>query len=151
MSAFPALGDFLGDDGPCPSSAVAKYGKFWFSVYNNKTCYGLITSPKLKFEDAKNFCEKSNGTLAMPKSPKLNDYLLKFINDMDPTYMPWLGIRKKNKDYFFLDDSKSNRQVLDHSLAQILSSPFCVIFSKGSGDWRQFDCDTELNYLCEWN
>ena len=95
------MGEDLAEDGSCPSTVVAKFAKFWFSVYNNETCYGLITSPKLKFEDANKFCERNNGTLAMPKSEKRNVFLLKFINDVDPKYMPWIGLIKYDQGYFF--------------------------------------------------
>ena len=145
-------------DGPCPATEVAEFGTHWFTVYEKKTCYAVLSQPKMIFKDAIKFCETRNGALAMPKSDEENKFLVTFMKDLDVDESVWLGIEKKDGSKTqYLDNTKVDKFYGKNKWADMFSvfrpSEFYVALDPdGRGQWQRERSGIEKKpFICEWS
>ncbi|XP_078594532.1 uncharacterized protein LOC144872343 [Branchiostoma floridae x Branchiostoma japonicum] len=65
------------------------------SIAFNHACYEFPTE-ELSFYDAQLYCEERNGTLAMPKTPAVDAYILGIIQYSGYEFGYWIGIENPN-------------------------------------------------------
>ncbi|KAK3783284.1 hypothetical protein RRG08_047739 [Elysia crispata] len=80
----------------CPEKAVETVGNKYFRVRND-TCFLFMTYDRVVYETASDKCKSNGGTLAMPKTKDVNDFLIQEIRSFDRSWQPmWIGMNDKD-------------------------------------------------------
>ena len=143
MYVSPALGLVLSVEQLCPKEALAVVGDdYYFKVFQD-TCYMFITYDKVVYESALRKCQQHGGTLAMPKTKAINDFLLRQMVDMSQTKPMWIGMHDKAAEGTMVWEDGSdvewdNFDWFTHGLFG--GSEDCVTLNPDDEEWHDHPC-----------
>ncbi|KAK3790286.1 hypothetical protein RRG08_034847 [Elysia crispata] len=134
----------------CPSGVLGMADPFYLQVYDG-SCYHFVKNKMRTFGDASADCRKYGGTLALPKTQSLNDYLTVQSSKQYKMLNPiWIGLHDlfKEKEFVWQDNSK-----MEWSNFAKGNGPDNNIFRRGLEDcvaidptddglWHDYQCNT---------
>ncbi|RUS80935.1 hypothetical protein EGW08_011316 [Elysia chlorotica] len=94
LFVWSASGANLTVDDACPPDALTVVGSKYFRVRGDY-CFLFMTYDKVVYEDARRKCMNNGGTLAMPKTKDVNDFLLEEIKSFGNPQTMWIGMHDK--------------------------------------------------------
>ena len=157
----------------CPPDLVERTDAFFLQVRDG-SCFYFVAKPdeRKSHGDAKADCEKDGGTLALPKTESLNDYLFDQISNTytDMSDEVWIGLNAKEEDGKFLwDDDGSELEWNNFAEGNgpenkgwlTLVEDCVIIDKKDKGAWHDYQCDNNLfawvtfnrsrkGYICQY-
>ncbi|GFR65239.1 collectin-10 [Elysia marginata] len=142
----------------CPKYMLHLAGLSRFSVFND-TCFLFVTYQSLAYEDAQRSCQFEGGTLAMPKTKPVNDFLIQEMRRRGFVEQMWIGMhdRVDEGSWMWEDGSDAadwgNMNFFNGGLFGDGSD--CMALDPLDGEWHDNRCytwgfNTELHYICQY-
>ena len=113
-------------------------------------CFQFFLNKRKTYSDANTDCTKDGGTLALPKTKSLNDYLTDtLVKDYSIYEETWIGLRYNGGDTRFLWEDNSELEWDNFAPGDGPDNDWltrndeeCVSIDPGdSGLWHDYDCD----------
>ena len=156
-------------DSTCPPGVLNSIGPHFLQVFN-ETCFHFVLYKWVSYGEASKACSKFGGTLALPKTKPLNDYLTdQLLNHYDISEDVWIGLHDKKEDTKFVWEDNSDLEWHNFAKRSGLNNPWlisgnedCVALDPGDeGQWYDYQCDSDLfswatrsnpkkSYICQY-
>ena len=86
----------------CPSSLVTDTDYRFFQVLDG-SCFYFVLYKLRTYEEARTDCRKHGGTLALPKTKLLNDFLTQWLRDRNERFREtWIGLHDREEETQFI-------------------------------------------------
>ncbi|KAK3790282.1 hypothetical protein RRG08_034844 [Elysia crispata] len=153
----------------CPPGVLSTESNIYLQVHEG-SCFRFVTYRMRDYNHASGDCRQDGGTLAMPKTQSLNDYLTEqWLNHYNIRSPVWIGLHDKVKETEFMweDNSKLGWSNFDKG-----NGPKNNIFRRGvedcvaidptkNGQWHDFQCKSNFvsvvtgsnpkkRYICQY-
>ena len=148
-------------DNSCPPGVLSATGsQSKFLQIWNKICFRFVISKRRTYNRANKDCMKDGGTLALPKTKPLNDFLAdQLLNNYGKSEEAWIGLHDKKEETKFVWEDNSD---LDwHNFAKgngpdndwlARGIEDCAAIDPGDqGVWYDFQCDSNLTWATRSN
>ncbi|RUS70726.1 hypothetical protein EGW08_021517 [Elysia chlorotica] len=145
----------------CPPNVLQNVkNSTYFRVLNN-TCFLFDTYSYVTYETARKMCLYSGGSLAMPKTKRINDFLLKQMEQISPLERMWIGMHDLENEgtWMWEDGSKvkswGNMAFFNDGWFGFVDN--CIALDASDGLWHDERCflvlfpDKKLPYICEYS
>ncbi|GFR78678.1 C-type lectin domain family 18 member C [Elysia marginata] len=144
----------------CPQSAVEIAGPELFRV-RGSTCYLFMTYDHEKYENTRLKCQQHGGTLAMPKTKTINDFLQLGMAELEQRGPMWIGLRYNvTTGSLVWSDGETvlwDNLDQDFKVRQKVSGEYCIVLYPGDGKWHPHLCSTGpwyssyMPFICEYS
>ncbi|KAK3783915.1 hypothetical protein RRG08_031778 [Elysia crispata] len=147
----------------CRPDALNRVPNKYFRVRNG-TCFLFMTYDKVVYETAGKKCQNSGGTLAMPKTKDINDFLLREMKKLNTDQPMWIGMNDKEEEgtVVWEDGSKvdawSNFDWINGGLFGVAED--CFALNPNNGKWHDYGCsnarilmlsrESKLPFICQY-
>ncbi|GFR65313.1 macrophage mannose receptor 1 [Elysia marginata] len=95
-------------DNTCPSELLNTTDRFFLQIHND-SCFHFVLGRKKNYQNANKDCLKDGGTLALPQTQFLNNYLVdQLLNHYNKSNEVWIGLHRgeQYKGFFWEDNSE---------------------------------------------
>ncbi|GFS27917.1 collectin-10 [Elysia marginata] len=140
----------------CSPQALYIAGPTYLSIFNN-TCYFFVTYHPVVYEDALRHCHYDGGSLAMPKTKPVNDFLIQEMRKRGYYKPMWIGMHSKAKggSWRWEDGSKVVPWGNMNWLNGFGLAEHCMALNSRDGQWHDMRCSAwflndELPYICQY-
>ncbi|KAK3776616.1 hypothetical protein RRG08_063320 [Elysia crispata] len=139
-------------DDTCPSALRGRVDVYYLDVQGDSCFYFGLTERKTYYSARKD-CENDGGTLAMPKTKSLNDFLKdRLVNHYGTGEQTWIGLNDKKNESVFMwaDNSKMNWNNFapgngPNNIWFVRDLEDCVVLSpQNDGLWHDYQCNSDL-------
>ncbi|GFR61987.1 C-type lectin domain family 11 member A [Elysia marginata] len=139
----------------CPTNVVKSVGSQFFSVLGD-ACFQFVTNDDVPFETAQKTCRQHNGTLAMPKTKYINDFLLQEMQRRQQLKPMWIGMQDTIREgiYVWEDGSQVRHWGNMHYFngEPFSSGEDCLALNPLDWQWHDFDCSNEKHsFICQYD
>lgn len=127
----------------CPPGALDIVGDHYFGVYKG-TCFLFITYVRVTYHSALRTCGQHNGTLAMPKTKSINDFLVNKMHRMDERDAMWIGMHDQatEGEMVWEDGDTVEWDNFDWGVHGLWGGrEDCIALDPDDGEWHDYTCD----------
>ncbi|KAK3779299.1 hypothetical protein RRG08_042000 [Elysia crispata] len=155
------LTETLSVSSSCPRGALQASDSDYL-IFVNSTCFLFVLHSSDVFETAQKSCAFSGGTLAMPKTKDVNDFLLQEMRRLNITQPMWIGMNDKAEEGTWIWQDGSEVESWGNIDTDIWRAGWedCVALDPNDGRWHDFGCsvqmqgvfvrNAELSYICQY-
>ncbi|GFS23290.1 collectin-11 [Elysia marginata] len=149
----------------CPQAAVEDvWDDYYFSIAYG-TCFLFATYESLIYEEAEAKCQGYGGTLAMPKTSWVNNFILSELDsfELSDVQKPlWIGINDKEEEgkMVWVDGTPVDKwdNFAGGNGGLFGGGEDCIALDYDDGMWHDYGCNNtgwlgfnaELPYICEF-
>ena len=148
-------------DKVCPPDLVRAVGNYYYFRVLNNACFLFVSYQSVPYETAQQICRNSGGSLAMPKTKFVNDFLLGEMKLITSKPM-WIGMHDKVNEGIWMweDGSKvtswGNTNYFNDGLFGHVED--CMALDPMDNQWHDYRCsnfgllpNARLNYICQYS
>ncbi|RUS85260.1 hypothetical protein EGW08_006961 [Elysia chlorotica] len=158
-----------GVDWTCPRNLASRGDPDYMQVWNN-TCLHFVVSKRRTYGEASRACRADGGTLVLPKTKALNDYLAdQLIQRYGTTEEVWIGLHDKKEEKKFKWEDNSDLSWHNFAFGNGPDNDWlaagiedCVAMdAEGDALWYDYPCDSNQSqatrtnpskiYICQFN
>ncbi|GFR85022.1 collectin-11 [Elysia marginata] len=135
----------------CPPGVISTVNEFYLQVVN-ETCFNFVVYDRKVYRDASQACKRNGGTLALPKTEDLNDYLAdKAYSHYGIDDEVWIGLNDMKDEHHFVWEDQDELDWENFAIHHGLNNRWifkhiqdCVALDPYDGGWYDYPCDKGL-------
>ena len=119
-----------------------------------------MTYDRVVYETANKKCQISEGTLAMPKTKDINDFLLQEMKKLNTDQPMWIGMNDKEEEGTIVWEDGSKVNSWGNVYSSFLFSGDCYALNPTDGKWHDYGCsntgffvftgNSKLPFICQY-
>ncbi|GFR85019.1 brevican core protein [Elysia marginata] len=139
-------------DNTCPYEVLQTVGSYYLQVYNG-SCFHFAVYQWRTYGEADAECYSTGGTLALPKTQTINDFLTeKLLNFYGKSEEAWIGLHDKNDEGGFewedhthvTWDNFAPGNGPDNGWLASKREDCVAIDPMDDGKWHDFQCEEDM-------